>query len=422
MKKLLAMLLILCTVCPLLFALSSCNAGDEVITLYVYNWGEYISDGSEGSYNTNKEFEKYMERVYGQKVEVNYSTYSSNEDMYAKLVSGAAVYDVVIPSDYMVARLIEEERLLKLNKQNIKGLENVDLSAIIDTEYPYYDPKGEYSVPYTYGTVGIIYNAEKVDEADLGGWDLMWNEKYSGNILQFNNSRDAFATAQFYLGYSINSDNEQEWRDALSKLLEQKSIVQGYVMDEIFNKMESGSAYIAPYYAGDFFTMYESNEDLWFYHPSGLSLSGKQEATNVFVDAMCVPTTSAHPEIAEKYIEFMLTEEAAVANAEYICYASPNKLVRQNEDYRAAMDEVCEEWETILYGTEDLTLEFYQNLPEEKLVLLNSLWEELKIESSIGVSIIVIACVIVAGLIALGVFLYVQKRKRRRYVSTLWDR
>ncbi len=426
MKRLLAMLLILCTVCPLLFALSSCTAGDEVITLYVYNWGEYISDGSEGSYNTNAEFEKYMERVYGQKVKVNYSTYSSNEDMYAKLVSGAAVYDVVIPSDYMVARLIEEDMLLKLNKQNIKGLENIDLSAIIDSEYPYYDPKGEYSVPYTYGTVGIIYNAEQVDEADLGGWDLMWNEKYSGNILQFNNSRDAFATAQFLLGYSINGNNdperdEQEWRDALNKLLEQKSIVQGYVMDEIFNKMESGSALIAPYYAGDFFTMYESNEDLWFYYPSELSLSGKQEATNVFVDAMCVPTTSAHPEIAEKYIEFMLTEETAVANAEYICYASPNKLVRQNEDYRASMDEICEEWETILYGTEDLTLEFYENLPEEKLVLLNSLWEELKIESSIGVSIIVIACIIVAGLVALGVFLYVQKRKRRRYVSTLWD-
>ena len=183
MKRIFVLFLILCTLLPALPLFTSCAESDEVITLYVYNWGEYISDGSEGSYNTNAEFEKYMKRVYGKKVEVNYSTYSSNEDMYAKLVSGAAVYDVVIPSDYMVARLIDENMLRPLDKTNIKGLENIDLSSIIDTEYPYYDPKGAYSVPYTYGTVGIIYNTEIVDEADIGSWDLMWNKDYTGNIL-----------------------------------------------------------------------------------------------------------------------------------------------------------------------------------------------------------------------------------------------
>lgn len=414
MKRLITVLLLLCTLSMLLPLFSACAESDEVVTLYVYNWGEYISDGSEGSYDTNAEFEKwYAANNPGKKVKVNYSTFSSNEDMYAKLVSGAAVYDVVIPSDYMVARLIDEGMLRKLNKENINGLENIDLSAIIDTAYPYYDPTGEYSVPYTYGTVGIIYNSEMVKDADLGSWDLMWNKDYQGNILQFNNPRDAFATAQFLLGQSINSEDEAEWRAALEKLLEQKEIVQGYVMDEIFNKMQNGSAAIAPYYAGDFFVMYDSNDKLDFFYP--------EEDTNVFVDAMCVPTTSKNPEVAEKYIEFMLTRDAAVANAEYICYASPNKLVRSDPDYRAAMDEIHEDWEEILYETDGLELQFYENLPEKQQVMLNTLWEELKIESSIGGAIIVMACLIVGGLVAMGVFFYVKKRKRRRYVTTLWD-
>ncbi len=413
MKRFVTLLLTLSVLLIAVAGLSSCkkNGGDKV-TLYVYNWGEYISDGSEGSLDVNAAFEEWYEETYGVAVEVNYSTFSSNEDMYAKLSSGASNYDIVVPSDYMIARMIEEGMLRRLDFTNIPNSQYIDGEALFGNEAPYYDPESAYSIPYTYGTVGIIYNTTMVDESDIGSWDLMWNEKYEGNILQFNNSRDAFATAQFKLGYGVNSESEAEWREALELLMTQKPIVQGYVMDEIFNKMENGSAAIAPYYAGDFFTMYEDNEDLAFFYP--------REGTNVFVDAMCIPTTSQNPLVAERYINFMLSKEAAIANAEYICYASPNKLVTEDADYIAAMEDIHPDAMEILYGTDQLEMQFYENLPAERLMLLNDLWEDLKIESSVSVSIVVLAGVIVGGCVAAGIFFGVRGRRRRRYVNELW--
>lgn len=413
MKRILTVLLLLSTLALTLPLFASCKKSGDVITLYVYNWGEYISDGSEGSLDVNAAFEEWYEKTYGVKVEVNYSTFSSNEDMYAKLSGGASNYDVIFPSDYMVERMIDEGLLRPLNLENIPNAQYIDTELLFGGEAPYYDPEAAYSIPYTYGTVGIIYNTTMVDEADIGSWDIMWNKKYEGNILQFNNSRDAFATALFKLGYNVNTDNDAEWRAALELLQEQKPIVQGYVMDEIYNKMENGSAAIAPYYAGDFFTMYADNEDLAFFYP--------KEGTNVFVDAMCIPTTSQNPEIAELYIDFMLSEEAAIANAEYICYASPNRLVVENEDYRAVMEELHPDAMEILYGTSGIEMQPYQNLSEQKLMLLNDLWEELKIESSINGVIMVMAGLIVTGLVGCGVFFAVRRRRRRRYVATLWD-
>ena len=412
MKRLLVLCLAASLLALLLPLLASCG-GTDTVTLYVYNWGEYISDGSEGSLDVNAAFCEWYEKEYGVRVKVNYSTYSSNEDMYAKISSGAANYDIVIPSDYMIGRMISEGLLRKLNFSNIPNIENIDNSVMFGDKTPYYDPENAYSVPYTYGTVGIIYNKTMVDEADLGSWDIMWNEKYQGNVLQFNNSRDAFATALFKLGYSVNTENEAEWREALALLMAQKPIVQGYVMDEIFNKMENGSAAIAPYYAGDFFVMYADNEDLGFSYP--------KEGTNVFVDAMCVPTSSENPEIAERYINFMLGKEAAIANAEYICYASPNRLVFEDEDYRATMEEMHPDAMDILYGTEDIKMEFYENLPEEHLMMVNSLWEDLKIESPINTSIIVMAGVILCASVGAGVVLTVRSRKRRKIVLNLWS-
>ena len=416
MKRFLAILFLVVLCAPMTFLFSSCGEGGsgDVKTLYVYNWGEYISDGSEGSYDTNAEFEKWYEKTYGEKVKVNYSTYASNEDMYAKLSAGAAAYDVVIPSDYMIARMITEGMLRKINKENVPNLEYVNLEMLFGDDDPYYDPTNEYSVPYTYGTVGIIYNTTRVSEEDIGSWDLMWNEKYKGDILQFNNSRDAFMTAQLLLGYSVNSDNDEEWVAALNKLLEQKEIVQGYVMDEIFNKMENGSAAISAYYAGDFFTMYGDNEDLAFFYP--------KEGTNIYVDAMCIPTCSQNPELAERYINFMLSEDAAIANAEYICYASPNRLVYENEEYIAAMEELHEDAMSILYNDIfNIKTEYYYNLSPEQLERVNELWEELKIESPISTSIIVLAAVIVAALVAFLVFFALRKRRRKKLVRELWN-
>ncbi len=412
MRRLVSLLLVCVCLLPLLAACNEGGTGDTV-TLYIYNWGEYISDGSEGSLDVNAAFEEWYEQTYGVRVEINYSTFSSNEDMYTKISSGATKYDVIFPSDYMLARMIDEGMLRKLNFDNIPNAQYIDNDLLFGGEAPYYDKEAAYSVPYTYGTIGIIYNQTMVEEEDLGSWDIMWNEKYKGNILQFNNSRDALATALYYLGYSVNTENEAEWREALALLKTQKEIVQGYVMDEIYNKMENGSAAIAPYYAGDFFTMYADNEDLAFFYP--------QEGTNIFVDAMCIPTGSQNPEIAEAYINFMLSEEAAVANAEYICYASPNKLVTQNEDYVATMEEMHPDAMEILYGTADIPTEAYENLPESQLTMINELWEDLKIESTIGGTIIALAVGIVALLAGMGIFFAIRRRKRRRIVAGLWS-
>ena len=345
------------------------QAADRVLN--VYNWGEYISDGSEDSLDTIKAFESWYEQTYKKKVKVNYSTFASNEDMYAKLSSGAVSYDVIFPSDYMIARLAAENMLLKLNFDNIPNYKNINESF----RGLYYDPDDVYSVPYTYNMVGIIYNANAVDEEDAGGWDLLWNDKYAGNILQFNNSRDAFATAQYKLGLDVNSEDRSTWDDALAELKKQAPLVKSYVMDEIYNMLESGEAAIGAYYAGDYFTMLDAQAetvDLQFYYP---------EPTNYFVDAMCIPSCCQNKELAEIFINYMLSEEPAVANAEFTYYASPNSIVYNNEAY---LEDLGEETISILYpGIDDFKENYniyaYRNLSNDQLDYINTLWETLKI-------------------------------------------
>ena len=412
MKKRLASLLLalLLLTLPLLGMTSCDEVSGDTVTLYVYNWGEYISDGSEGTLDTNEMFEEWYFETYGVRVEVNYSTYSSNESMYAKLSSGSVNYDVVVPSDYMIERMIAEDMLAELNFDNIPHASNLHPDFFgPDAVYDYYDPDNKYAIPYMYGMIGIIYNTTMVEANDpsLGSWNLMWDERHAGNILQFNNSRDAFGTAQYFLGLDVNSTDEAEWRQALEKLKEQKPILQGYVMDEIFNKMENGSAAIAAYYAGDFLTMYENNEDLEFFYPA--------EGTNLYVDAMCIPKASQNKEIAEAYIDFMLTEEAAVANAEYTYYASPNNAVRENEEYREYMNSIKEGGYDLMYGTDAVETSSYKNLGGEQLIMLNELWEELKSDIQVGLPIYVICAVILVILIGGGTFLGVRKKIRDKY-------
>ena len=369
MKKILSLTLIL--VMALSMALLAGCGKTETQTLNVYNWGEYISDGSEDSLDTIKAFESWYEQTYKKKVKVNYSTFASNEDMYAKLSSGAVSYDVIFPSDYMIARLAAENMLLKLNFDNIPNYKNINESF----RGLYYDPDDVYSVPYTYNMVGIIYNANAVDEEDAGGWDLLWNDKYAGNILQFNNSRDAFATAQYKLGLDVNSEDRSTWDDALSELKKQAPLVKSYVMDEIYNMLESGEAAIGAYYAGDYFTMLDAqaeNVDLQFYYP---------EPTNYFVDAMCIPSCCQNKELAEIFINYMLSEEPAVANAEFTYYASPNSIVYNNEAY---LEDLGEDTISILYpGIDDFKENYniyaYRNLSNDQLDYINTLWETLKI-------------------------------------------
>ena len=358
-------------VAALLIIVVSVAGGSDTLELNVYNWGEYISDGSDGSLDTVKAFEAWYEETYGEKVHVNYTTYASNEDMYAKLKSGAVSYDVIIPSDYMIARLANEDMLLPLNFDNIPNYQ------YIEDQFRglYYDPDNTYSIPYTYGVVGVIYDANQVDEADAGGWDLMWNPKYKGKILQFNNSRDAFGTAMYRAGIDVNTTDKSQWEAALQALLEQRPLVKAYVMDEIYNALESGEAAIGAYYAGDYFTMLDAEADdvdLQFYYP---------DPTNYFIDAMCIPSCCENKELAEVFINFMLSQETAVANAEYIYYASPNSLVYNDETYQEDMGEEAME---ILYPegvnfSEEYNKLAYRNLDDEMLSYMNSLWENLKI-------------------------------------------
>ena len=369
MKRSVALLVAVVLLCAL--ALTGCGSSSKTLTLNVYNWGEYISDGSEDSFDTIKEFEKWYQETYGQKVKVNYTTFASNEDMYAKLSSGAVSYDVVVPSDYMIARMRENGMLLELDFNNIPNYANIDESF----RGLFYDPDNKYTVPYSYGVIGVIYNAAVVDEADAGGWDLLWNEKYKGEILQINNSRDAFGIAQYKLGLDVNSTDRSEWDQALAELKKQQPLVKSYVMDEIYNMMESGEAAIGAYYAGDYFTMIDAQADgvdLQFYYP---------ERTNYFIDAMCVPSCCQNKELAEIFINYMLSPEPAIANAEYIYYACPNKAVFTDEDY---IEEMGEEAMEILYPSGSDFRENYEKfafrgLDADMMNYVNSLWESLKI-------------------------------------------
>ncbi len=243
MKKRLPALCLALLLCAALFPPSEAKAAANEIN--VYNWGQYISDGTDDYIDVNAAFEEATG------IHVNYMTFDSNESMYTKLKTGGSAYDVVIPSDYMVARLIDEGFLLPLNFDNIPNYEYID-EAYRNTDY---DPENLYSVPYTWGTVGIIYNSAYVDEEDTGSWDLLWNSKYAGKILMFDNPRDSFAIAEKMLDYSVNTSDPDELRAAAYKLTEQKPLVQAYVMDQIFDKMERGEAWIAPYYAGDYLLM-----------------------------------------------------------------------------------------------------------------------------------------------------------------------
>ena len=390
--------------------LSSCSPEDQTV-LYVYNWGEYISDGSEGTLDTNKEFEAYCKDVLGINVSVNYSTYSSNESMYAKVSSGSAVYDVIIPSDYMIQRMISEELISPLDISKIPNYQYIDDAFKGDNVYYEDDSDNIYSIPYFYGMIGVIYNSEIVSEEDaaLESWDIMWDEKYSRDILQFNNSRDAFGTALYKLGYDVNEATDEQWYEALALLKEQKDVVQGYVMDEIFNKMSGGSAAISAYYAGDFLTMYEDNDSLSFYYP--------KEGINSYIDAMCIPSNCNNYDLAHEYINFMCSKEIGIANAEYTYYASPLTTVVSDEGYCETMAEVHEDAMEILYGekAKSVPTQAYLNLSPERLSFVNGLWEELKVESGIRPGIYITCGIILAGIIVLTVSHTVKKRIRDNY-------
>ena len=360
MKRIVAILFTVVLVFTMAVPALAADASDLAgTTINVYNWGEYISDGSEGSMDINAEFTKRTG------IKVNYNNYDTNENMYAKLKSDGVSFDIVIPSDYMIERLIDEDMLQKIDFSNIPNYK------YIDAKYKglYFDPKDEYSVPYNVGMVGLIYNTKMVKEAPTS-WNVMWDEQYKGKVLMFDNPRDAFGIAQKLLGQSFNTTDEAEWRAAADKLKVQKPILQGYVMDDIFRKMESGEAAIAPYYAGDFITMHSNNPDLAFVYP--------QEGVNIFVDSICIPKNAKNKAAAEAYINFLLDPDIAVENANYLGYATPNTAVLTREDYELKGNEYLYPEDQKMPKTE-----YFYNLPQKTLTLMTDLWSELKASQNI---------------------------------------
>ena len=359
MKKTIALMLALSMV---LVMFSACSGGsDKQRVVNVCGWGE----------NIDPDLIEQFEEETG--IKVNYKEAESNEMMYSQIQGGGGDYDVIVPSDYMIARLIKEDRLAELNYDNIP---NFDL---IDDQYKNldYDPENKYTVPYTWGTLGVIYNSAKCDYP-LTSWGAMFDELYTEQIAMIRNPRDAIGIGLMRLGYSVNTTDERQIRDAYQLIADAKAagVYQGFFMDELYDKMEAGETTICAYYAGDFLSMYSNNQDLRFVIPD--------EGSNWFVDAMCVLKDAEHKEEAEAWINFVCSTEASLKNMDYIWYASPNREAL--EQYPAYYEETYgEPLDPELYAIMAPSKEVldrcepYHLLPDEINALYNDLWVELGI-------------------------------------------
>ena len=348
MKKSIALIVVLCTLFTCIA--SGCAKKTDAGEVNVYNWGEYIDESI---------FDEFTEKTG---IKVNYSMFENNEQMYSTIKTGGSNYDVVFPSDYMISRMISEDMLEKLDFSNIP-----DYKLIGDSyKNLEYDPTGEYSVAYMSGTVGIIYNTDMISE-EITSWSALFDPTYAGQILMFNNPRDAMGIALKYLGYSLNTTNEAELNAAYDLLVTQKPILQAYVMDQIFDKLESGEAAIGPYYAGDYLSMVENNPALEFVIPD--------EGSNWFVDAMCIPKGATNKKNAELFINFICGTDVSIANMDYIGYASAN--TDAVEEYGADMEP--DEYAVAFADAETLDrCEVFTNLPQDTLALYDTLWSKLK--------------------------------------------
>ena len=331
----------------------------DKVTLNVMNWGQNIADGSDETMDIIAAFEEKYPNI-----DVNYATYDSNESLYAKLSGGGLTVDVIIPSDYMIGRLIAEDMLLPLDFSNIPNYKYVQENF----KNTAYDPDNRYSVPYTWGTVGIIYNTKFVDEKDVTGWELLWNEKYAGKILMFDNSRDAFGIAQYLLGMDVNTTDKEQLKQCGDLLAKQNPLVRQYVMDQIYAAMEEENAWIAPYYAGDCMMMMDANPDLQFYLP-------QNQGFNLFIDAMCVPKCSENKKEAELFINFLCDPEISGANMDYICYGSPIEGAREHmDDYLAESQVIYPDDSVLANGTS------YAHLSAEVTRFVDGLFMQVRIK------------------------------------------
>lgn len=377
------------------------SLGLKGTTVNVYNWGEYISDGSEGSMNVVGEFE----RLTGAKV--NYTNYESNENMYSKLSGGGVSYDVIVPSDYMISRLVDEDMLVEIDWNNVPNIKYIE----DECKNLYFDPEQKYTLCYNVGTTALIYNTELVKEKPTS-WKVLWDEQYKDKILMFNNSRDAFAISQAILGQSLNTVDESDWTQAAALLAEQKDAVSPvYVMDEVFNLMESGEYAFATYYAGDYVLMSDNNDKLAYCFP--------EEGVNIFYDAFCIPKCVHNKRGAEAFINFMHEPQVALENAEFIYYASPNITVKNNEEHSLFGNEA-------VYPKEMPVGQYFENLPQNILELQADLWTNVKsgnlsLDSALNNRKIYTESAILAGIVAVVAVFKVVSTIRKRKTEDLSD-
>lgn len=300
MKKVISIFLVLL----LSVSISACSKQEaQGNVVNVYNWGEYI----------DKDLLDKFEEETG--IRVIYSNFNTNEDLYVKLKNGTSSYDVVVPSDYMIERMKNEGMLRKINWENVPNL------SYVDEEYQHhsYDPDQEYSAPYFWGTLGIVYNTELVDE-EVDSWNILWNEKYKRNIIMLDSSRDSIGIALKILGYSLNSTVESELEEAKELLIKQYPLVYAYLVDQTKDIMVNGEAALAVMYSGDAVDALSNNESLAYAVP--------KEGSNIWFDSMVIPANSRNPENAEKFINFMLEPENAAQNAEYVWYSLPSTAAK----------------------------------------------------------------------------------------------
>lgn len=295
MKKIKS-LIILTLVLAIGIVASGC--GEKKPTLNVYNWGDYI----------DKSVIKDFEEEYGMKVV--YDTFETNEDLYVKIKQGSSDYDVVIPSDYMIERMIREDMLVKLDKKNVPNLNKVD-EQFFNLEF---DPNNDYSVPYMWGTVGIIYNKTMVSDP-VDSWDILWNPKYENEIFMLNSQRDTIAVSLIRLGHSMNTRSESELEEAKAELIKQKPLVRAYLGDEVKDAMVGEEAAMAVVWSGDAIAMIRQNPDLDYIIP--------KEGTNLWFDSMVIPKTTKNKDGAEKFIDFMSRPDISARNTDYIGYSTP---------------------------------------------------------------------------------------------------
>ena len=361
------------------------KAPSRGVTINVYNRGEYIANGTDESMDVNAEFTRRTG------IQVNYTTFDSNESLYSKLAGGGADYDIIIPSDYMISKLIDQGMLAELDFSNIPNFQYIDE----EFRNPDYDPENKFSVPYTWGVVGLFYNTDYIEE-EITSWSALWDDRYAGKMLMFDNPRDSFAIAQFRLGQSLNTTDPEDWKAAAELLKQQKPLVQAYVMDQIFDKMESGEAWLGPYYSGDAAILVENNDNIKFVVP--------EEGTNYFVDGICIPATSNRKEEAEEYIDFLCDPEIAGANMDYIGYSTPETAAKEYMDEEMVNSPIHYPDVETLARTQ-----VFINLPDDTSKLVDKLWAEVKMGGP-GESAVLVA--IILGFLAVYVAIVIYKRRK----------